>query len=124
MRTTQLLLSVVTVSALAGCVAFERKIDFSGERTKVTFESPEAARLFYEAYEVYKPYHGDHTFVVALLGLGSKIVLHDTEAWNYYVTKADLDRNSVITVEEAQFLRSTALVGRVAEPAEKTAADE
>ena len=123
MRTTQLLLSVAIVAALAGCIAFERKIDFSGERAKVTFESPEAARLFYEAYEVYKPYHGDHTFVVALLGVGSKIVLHDTEAWNYYVTKADLDRNSVITLEEVQFLRSTALVGRVDEPAEETTTD-
>ena len=44
MRTTQLLLSVAIVAALAGCIAFERKIDFSGERAKVTFESPEAAK--------------------------------------------------------------------------------
>ncbi len=123
MRTIQLLLSVAIVAALAGCIAFERKIVFSGERTKVAFESPEAARLFYEAYEVYKPYHGDHTFVVALLGVGSKIVLHDTEAWNYYVTKADLNRDSIITLEEVQFLRSTALVGRVDEAAEETTTD-
>ena len=123
MRTTQLLLSVAIVAALAGCIVFERKIDFSGERTKVAFESPQAARLFYEAYEVYKPYHGDHTLVVAPLVVGSKLVIHDTEAWNYYVTKADLDRNSVITIEEVQFLRSTALVGRVDEPAEETTTD-
>ena len=125
MRITPLLLCFAVVTALAGCVGFERKIEFSGERIKVTFESKEAAKLFYEAYELYRPYHGDHTFVLALpLVVGSKLVVHDTEAWNYYVTKADLDHNSVITVEEVQFLRSTALIGRVEEPAKETTPDD
>ena len=76
MRITPLLLCFAVVTALAGCVAIERKIEFSGERIKVTSESKEAAKLFYEAYELYRPYHGDHTFGNDAFPASTTIIAH------------------------------------------------
>jgi hypothetical protein len=90
----------------SGCFSIQRKVQFSEtERLKVTFENVAASRIFSAAYSEPAVRHADWTVTVSpLLLMNFEVILHEKEWYNHLVRTADINRDSVITEEEAGLL--------------------
>lgn len=106
MRRTPVLALIVALTLSSGCFSFHRRVSISDTpRLDVTFEHPEAAKIFFAAFDNPAVRHSDWKITMAaLLLINVEFVLHEKEWYNYLVRKADINRDSVITEEEARLL--------------------
>ena len=106
MRRTPVLALIVALILSSGCFSFQKRASFSDtQRLEVTFENAAAAKAFSAAFDHPAVRHSDWKIsVCALLLMNVELVLHEKEWHNYLVRKADINRDSVITEEEAQLL--------------------
>ena len=106
MRRLPVLTLIVAVIFSSGCFSFQRKVSFSDTpRLEVTFENEAAAKIFSDAFDNPAVRHSDWKMAIgALLLINVELVMHEREWYNYLVRKADINRDSVITEQEAQLL--------------------
>ena len=90
----------------SGCISFQRTVSYSDTpRLEVTFENAAAAKAFYSAFDGPAVRHSDWKFTAGLMVLMNvELVLHEREWHNHLVRRADINRDSVITEEEARLL--------------------
>ena len=103
MRRAILLAFLLCSFGSSGCIYFERTVRFSeADRVPVRFESSEASELFFNALLVPKPVLSDMRYLVTPVGFGVKWTVNQAEWHNLLVKRMDVDKDGLITVEEAQ----------------------
>ena len=106
MRRALALALILALILSSGCFSFQRRVEFSDtERLQVTFENAAAATAFSTAFDAPAVRHSDWKITVSPLFLMNvELILYEKEWYNYLVRMADINRNSVITEEEAKLL--------------------
>lgn len=104
-RAGVVLLSVGLVLS-SGCFSFQRRAEFSETpRLEVSFENAAAAAAFHRAFDATPMQYSDWKFTVSpLMLVNVELVLYEREWYNSLVRRADINRDGVITEEEAGLL--------------------
>ena len=72
------------------------------DRVPVRFESSEASEIFYTALLVPKPVLSDMSYLMTPVGFGVRWTVNQAEWHNLLVKRIDVDKDGLITVEEAR----------------------